>query len=178
MPARPIGARAAAAAHHREQSSSDRCVPACASIVLSWLGRPTDEEAICRGWVRTRRGYAIVDAAELLDGAYDADAADKPGIQAYLRILLAEPRWIVAQMFSAPMTRIAASRRPPSISRFGPLTTARFGALHAVVLVDADDRGFYYLDPYYPGATQPFFLTNEELAEAWQGAMLISGARP
>ncbi len=113
----------------------------------------------------------------MLDGAHDGDAADNPEIQAYLRVRLEEPRWIVAQMFAVPMTRIAAARVPPSISRFGPLTTAPFGPLHAVVLVNADDRGFYYLDPYYPTAGQPFFLSNDELAEAWQGAMLISGPR-
>jgi hypothetical protein len=143
-------------------------------MILAWLGRPTEEEALCASWTGSRRGYSLGDAATELGGACMTLDAELPASYAWLRARLDEPCWIIAQMFAAPLARITtAIARPPVPSRFGSLTNAALGSLHAVVLGGAEPRGFSYLDPYYPRDGQPRVLSNEQFAEAWQGAVVL-----
>jgi hypothetical protein len=163
--------------HHREQSASDRCVPACAAMVLSWLGRSADEEELCQGWFHTKGGYSLDAAAGVLEGRLFSLYPDSPRFYDDLASRLAEPRWIIAYMFSAPLMRFAQAFVPQPRSRFGALATKPYGELHAVVLIEADATGALYLDPYYPVTGQPFRLSRRQLAQAWQGSMAISPPR-
>ncbi len=163
--------------YHREQSASDRCVPACAAMVLSWLGRSADEEELCQGWFHTKGGYGLDAAASAIEGKLFSLYPDSPRFFEDLAIRLAEPRWIIAYMFSAPLMRSTQALSPQPRSRFGTLAIRPYGELHAVVLVEADATGFFYLDPYYPVAGQPFRLSRRQLAQAWQGSMTISPPR-
>lgn len=163
--------------HHREQLRSNTCVPACTCIVSSWLGTPMDEASLCERWVGSKRGFAIVDARSTIGGDLRRMYPDQPSFYDYLRAQLSEGRWIIAYVFAEPMMRFALSMTAPPRSRFGLLAMAPYGELHAIVLVGADTDGFTYLDPYYPAAGQPFRLSDEQLAEAWQGTMLVSRPR-
>jgi hypothetical protein len=163
--------------HHREQSTSDRCVPACAAMVRSWLGRPLAEEELCQGWFQTKGGYDLADAAHAIGGTLFGVDPDSPRFYDDLAIRLAEPRWLIAYMFSALLMRFTQAFVPQPRSRFGALATKPYGELHAVVLVEADATGFLYLDPYYPVTGQPFRLSRTQLAQVWQGRMAISPSR-
>lgn len=160
--------------HHREQSQSNRCVPACVAMVLSWLGRPADEDEICRNWVGSKRGYAIGDAAHRIEGQLGTIYPDDARFYDYLTIRLEESRWIIAYVFSKELMDIAEAFASPPRSRYGRLTNEPFGDLHAVVLVGTAERDFLYLDPYYPAAGQPFRLSRTQLARVWQGTMAVS----
>lgn len=165
------------AEHHREQQRANTCVPACTSIVFSWLGRPVHEEDLCQSWAGSKRGYAIEDAAALLGATIERRYPDQRAFHDHLRARLAEGRCIIAYVFSAPMMRFIMAMEPAPRSRFGALSSAPYGELHAIVLVSADVEGFEYLDPFYPAAGQPFRLSDEQIAEAWQGTMAVSPAR-
>jgi hypothetical protein len=165
-----------AAAHHREQLRSNTCVPASACIVSSWLGAPRDEAWMCEHWAGSKKGYAIEDACLAIGGVLLRMYPEQPSFHDHLRARLEEGRWILAYVFSAPMMRFALAMTPPPRSRFGPLSTAPYGELHTIVLVGADAAGFEYLDPYYPVDGQPFRLSDEQIAEAWQGSMIVSPA--
>jgi len=166
-----------AAIHHREQPASHACVPTCAAIVLSWLGRPAGEEDLRRGWLGSKRGYAIDDAATAVGGSLVRIYPHLPSFHDDLRARLDEPRWLIAYVFSAPMMRLTRALQPAPVSRFGALSREPYGELHAIVLVGADGDGFEYLDPFYPANGQPFRLTDEQIAEIWQGSMVISPPR-
>src|SRR5262245_15112353 len=96
-----------AVVHHREQSRSNRCVPACACIVLSWLGRPVEEDALCGDWVGSPRGFALEDAANAIGGTLMTIYPDQASFHDNLRARLVEPRWIIAFVFSVHMMRFA-----------------------------------------------------------------------
>lgn len=78
-----------------------------------------------------------------------------------------------------PLTFFTMLRRPQPVSRHKnllPFTEPRnaIGPPHAVVLVKTRGTGgVLYLDPYYPSAGQPFTLTDDALAEAWTGQLVI-----
>ncbi|WP_437480090.1 hypothetical protein WME75_34870 [Sorangium sp. So ce1014] len=143
-------------------------------MVLARLGRAMEEDSLCAAWVGSKRGFSLADAAAAVGGHSMGLDMDNPSSYVYLRTRLAEPCWIIAQMFAAPLMRIAqALARPPAPSRFGALTNEPLGSLHAVVLVSADAAGFHYLDPFYPVDRQPLVLSEEQFAEAWQGQVVI-----
>lgn len=146
-------------------------------MVRSWLRLPADEDAICAPWLGSPRGYALREAEGAIGGRYLPLDPDKPSNFEYVYLMLGEPRWVIAQMYGAELMRFAQAMNPQPVSHFGALTHEPYGSFHAVVLVGADAAGFSYLDPFYPSDGQPFRLTREQFAKAWQGAVVISGGR-
>jgi hypothetical protein len=113
------------AAHHCEQLRSNRCVPSCACMIFSLLGRPIAEDTVCEAWAGSKRGYALVDAAIVIGGHHLQLNPDLPGSYAFLRARLAEPRWIIAQMFSRPLMLFTeAMREPPHVAARAALAGA------------------------------------------------------
>lgn len=123
------------------------------------------------------RGFNLSDAAIALGGTRVIKYPHEPSFHDTLRAYLVEPRWIIPYVFSAPLMSLTEAMSPPPQSRFGALSQAPFGELHTIVLTGADSNGYDYLDPYYPRTGQPFRLSNEQIVEVWQGAMVIAPSR-
>src|SRR5262245_44860785 len=111
-------------------------------MVLSWLNRPADEEALCKDWFHGGGGYDLADAAGAIGGTLFGLDPDAKRFYDELAARLAEPRWLIAYMFSAPLMEFTQAFAPPPRSRFGALATKPYGQLHAVVLVEAVAAGF------------------------------------
>lgn len=162
--------------HHVEQCKPNYCVPACACMILSRLGRPQDQQTLAERLSSTKQGFAFEHAAPRIDGIYECRDPNHPMLPDYLRAKLSEPRWISVYMFSRVLGEITEGRDPAPVSRFGPLSHS-FGR-HAIVLIRGTSDGFQYLDPYYPAPGQPFTLKDEEFARAFQGLIMLSPRLP
>ena len=160
-------------AHHREQSEPNYCVPACACIVLSRLGRQMRQDEICADWHGSGRGYALQDAAPLLGGRYLQLDPQEPRNIDWLHVQLQSSRWIIAYVFAAEMGQVVRAMLRGRISLLRPLWPGESGRLHAVVLTGAVDQQFYVLDPLYPAPGQPLPISREDLAQALQGSVLV-----
>lgn len=143
-------------------------------MILSRLGKPVDEESLCGAWAGSKGGYELHNAAGAFDGKYLELDPDVPRNHEYLRFLLGEPRWIIAQVFSREIGRFAEAMTPPPRSRFSPLSQSPLGAMHVVLLVSTDEAGFRYLDPYYDATGQPFWISHVDFVSAWQGRIAVS----
>lgn len=159
--------------HHAQQEHVNSCVVACTRIILSWLGRPSQEAAISASWEASKRGYDMESAARALGGKRYPLDPDEPKNYDQLRAWLARPLWLIAQMYSVSMGRFADTLRPPPAPVFSSLRSASVGELHAIVLVGAEETSFRYLDPYFPAHGQPFVMPRDTFAEAWQGAIVV-----
>jgi hypothetical protein len=161
--------------HHRLQSLGNRCVAACACLVRSWQNSPVDEDVVCASWHGTSSGYRLREAEAAIGGkSWELDP-DVPNNYEYVNAMLGESRWVIAQMSGGRLMQgvQAMPRRP--VSPFGALSPVPGGGpLHAIVLVEADEAGLSYLDPFYLRDGQPFRLTREQFVHAWQGAVVIS----
>jgi hypothetical protein len=147
-------------------------------MVRSWQRSPVDEDAICAPWRGTSKGYHLREAEAAIGGKYVPFDPDSPKNYEYVSAMLGDSRWIIAQMSGGRLMRWvqAMTRRP--VSPFGALSPVlEGGPLHAVVLVEADEAGLSYLDPFYLPDGQPFRLTREQFVYAWQGAVVISPGR-
>jgi hypothetical protein len=157
--------------HHRVQAKRNHCIVACTSIALSGLGEDTPQDAISATWWEHPHGFALPDAAKFLAKRTALRVVEPPWENAAtfdrMRLELRHSHWIIACTFAQEIARVVQAMTPAPESPFGPMPA---GGRHAVVLVDADDEGFYYLDPYYGAAGQPFSMSNEDFVQAFQGA--------
>lgn len=157
--------------HHCEQSKRNYCVVACTCMVLSRRGEEIPQDAICATWLEHPHGFALRDAAEFLKERAKIQAVDpdweNQATFDWMRTQLQHSRWIIAYTFAREIARVMQALPPEPDSPFGPMSSE---GLHAVVLVDADDERFYYLDPYYRASGQPFSMSNEDFALAFQGS--------
>ena len=171
------------AEHHREQLHSHSCVPACACIILSRIGRPTDEDSLLESWIsrvlkEPDRWSDVLDAGKALDWRTIPMDPDEPSSLSFLRAQLAEPRWIISSMSSRHLMELRVATNPAPKSRFGSLASKPCNEFHAVVMVRAERSHFIYLDPYYPSDYQPFKITDDGFVRAWQGRVAISPPLP
>ena len=162
---------------HREQSAPNRCVPAAVCMVLERAGTPASEDDVCAGWQGSKKGFALRDGATFLGGTYLPLDPDDPMTYDYLRAMLRDRRWVIAQMFTAELGRILEDTQRPIESAHGPLPTMDF-MRHVVVLVEATFEGFWYLDPWFRREGQPIFLDGVSFARAFQGAVAVSRVMP
>ena len=180
---RVIDQRPPRACHH-EQQSADSCVAACACMVKRWLGEPAREIDI-----RTEmRGLGVEGLKTLAivlgwKAAFvDWDDADKREAL-FARLVLG--RWLIVDVYPGFMTMHAERLPRPPVSRHGPLMLrstpeenlgerAPQVPHHAVVLVEEVTGGFRYLDPWFPGKGQPFFVGRANFAMMWTGQAVIS----
>ncbi len=162
---------------HREQTTQQGCVPACVCMVIERSGSSSSEDEVRSRWQGSKKGFALRDGATYIGGEYVQLDPDEPRNYDYLRAMLCDGRWVIAQMFTAELGRIVGSRNPPLVSAHGPLPTADFFR-HVVVLVEATPEGFWYLDPWYRTGDQPMFLDNVSFARAFQGWVAISQRLP
>lgn len=159
---------------HHEQERPWSCVAACVRIIRSWWGEAVAEAAILAEFGDPVTAF---NNAACLGRALGWDPGDPRAIT-QLRAELGST-WLVVSMFPGPLTTCVRRRVPVPVSRHGPLIPyedlrGAFGLPHAVVLVEAiEPEGVLYLDPYYPEDGQPFALTDDELAEAWTGQVVI-----
>ena len=137
---------------------------------MSRLGVELPQDTIRATWWEHTHGFALQEAATFLQERADIQVVDPPWKNAatfdWMRIQLRQSCWIIAYTFAQEMARITQAMTPPPVSRFGPLSSG----IHTVVLTGADRERFYYLDPYYPAAGQPFSMSNEDFAQAFQGS--------
>jgi hypothetical protein len=133
-------------------------------MVLSRLGRPTTEDAICADLHGTRHGYDLRAVAPILGGVYDELPFELRTTYKSIQIDLQNSHWFIVTVFTGELAKVVQAMKAPPVSRFRALSPR---GLHAVVLVGAVDERFYYLDPYYPAAGQPFSMSRTEFRGAF-----------
>jgi hypothetical protein len=146
-------------------------------MVLDRAGTPASEDDVCAGWQGSKKGFALSDGAALIGGTFLPLDPDDPRTYDYLRAVLRDGRWIIAQVFVAELGRALEDRLPPLASAHGPLPTTDFFR-HVVVLVEATPEGFWFLDPWFRTEDQPLFLAGVSFARAFQGAIVVSRVLP
>ncbi len=161
---------------HREQGTAWSCIAACVSMVGEWRspGRGVTEAALLAGWAEPKTSWDHAAAAGELRFWDPTEPTTFERLRVAVRV-----GWVIVRLFPGPLLHFTRQRSPVPVSKHGDLLpyaaarTAR-GLPHAVVLVEAPrDDCFCYLDPYYPSTAQPFSLTEDELAEAWTGNLVI-----
>jgi hypothetical protein len=159
---------------HVVQAESHYCVPACACIVARALGKDIDQKELASRWPGSSRGFALKDAAPEISGEYRTFDPTHPQLVAALLEYLSDGALIVAQVFSSAIDRLVRGFIPCPSSPHGRLCAHEFGPLHAIVLIDYDEAGLMYLDPYFEPAGQPFTMTRAEFVHAFQGDVVIA----
>lgn len=158
--------------HHYEQSRRNRCVVACARMVLSRLGRVVDEDVLCDGIDGSKRGYDVADAATWIGGRYHSLDPDSSRNYESVRIWLGDERWIIAEVFGREIGKYVESLPEPLQTRWSPLSQDL--GLHTVTLVGVDGSNFRCLDPYHGANGQPFDMSQTIFATVWTGRCVVS----
>ncbi len=158
--------------HHYEQSRKNRCVVACARMVLSRIGQMVDEDTLCQGVVGSKRGFELEHAANWIGGKYHSLDLDDPRNYEYLRFLLGDERWIIVLVFGLEFGKYVESLSNPLQTKWSPLSQDL--GLHAVTLIGNDQAAFLCLDPYHDASGQPFGIPINIFATFWTGQCAIS----
>lgn len=137
-------------------------------------GRVTNQSDLAASWQGTGAGFALEDTAKVLGGTHLSLDSTAPGNISHLRVLLGDGVLIVAQVFAAELDKVLLRMAQPPASPHGRLCAAQYGQLHAIVLVGADREGFWYLDPYFHVAGQPFYIAATEFVHVFQGAVVFA----
>ena len=141
-------------------------------MVLSRIGQIFDEDTLCNGFTGSKRGFDIETAATWIKGKYHSLDPDDPRNYEYLRFLLGDERWIIAQVFGREFGRYVESFNKPPQTKWSPLSQDL--GLHAVTLIGNDEANVLCLDPYHCASGQPFVIPNPLLATFWTGQCAIS----
>lgn len=164
---------------------------ACVCILRGRHGEIVDEPEI-RDVLRTYRVESLPAAANAFGWKYAWLDWDVPEERQLFEAHL-QRTWLMVDVLPGPMTMVVERLRPQPMSRYGPLMarapedhgreedlSLRYPQLphHAIVVVSALARGFWYLDPYYPGRGQPLFMAREEFARVWTGQVIIPRSSP
>jgi hypothetical protein len=145
---------------HHEQSVPDACIAACACMILRLRGEPADEATLHGDHAGI--GVILSMASTRRLAAYAIDE---------IRLALGTDEVVTILVHGPPYIRWQEITYPDLRSRHGKLCApGEFGGpLHAVLLVDSDQDGFFLLDPYFPSAAQPLYLPEDALELCFAG---------
>ncbi len=161
---------------HVEQATPGSCIAACTAMVANFRGAGVSEATLRTEWgSEPYFAFQAADHLNMLDRCLDPlEPATHPFLA---RLVTRHPRivtmnggpWTLFQRtrFGAPLHGDMKNGRPATEIRHEPLMW------HAVLMVEASERDYLVLDPYFPATGQPWRVSRSEWVDCWTGVVLL-----
>lgn len=152
-------------------------MPACIGMIRLARGEqftPADEEELHGDALAGGNPLRLLALRALPRARYESPALDV--LLPMLSLWLSEGCWLIISVSSPRYVKWRGHAPAGLPSPHGPLCPAGDwgGVPHALVLIALTSQGFLALDPYYPGARQPFALSEDVILDIATTEVIIA----